>query len=161
MPMHPHTSLIERFYTCFQNLDGDGMAACYHGQVVFSDPVFENLNGAEAGAMWKMLCARAEGFTLVFDGIQADETTGRAHWEANYTFTATGRQVHNRIDARFRFRDGKIIRHHDTFNFWKWSAMALGPTGFWLGWSPLLKRRVRQQAIRGLQKYIDTMDHSA
>ena len=39
---------------------------------------------------------------------------------ATYTFSATGRTVVNRIRARFDFRDGKIVRHVDSFDLWRW-----------------------------------------
>jgi len=152
--MNPNESIIDRFYTAFQQLDGDGMAACYHEDIHFSDPVFTDLRGPAAGAMWKMLCASAKGFDLVFSDVQADDTSGKAHWEARYVFSATGRRVLNRIDAAFRFQEGKIIRHRDDFSFWKWSIMALGPVGLALGWSPMLKNKVRRQAAAGLKKFM-------
>ena len=154
--MHQHRAIIERFYTCFQLLDGEGMAQCYHADIEFSDPVFPRLQGGEVGAMWKMLCAQAQDFELVFRDARADDTLGRAHWEARYLFSSTDRNVHNRIEAAFRFQDGKIIQHHDHFNFWKWSWMALGPIGFLLGWSPLVKNRVQRQAAKGLARYMQT-----
>ena len=155
--MHSHATLIERFYACFEKRDGDGMARCYHADIAFSDPVFPLLQGSQAGAMWKMLCDQAREFTLSVSGIQADETTGRAHWEARYFFSATGRHVHNKIDACFQFQDGKIIRHRDRFDFWRWSRMALGPAGLCLGWSPMLKNKVRRQAAKSLARYIDQL----
>ena len=151
--MQLHTTLIERFYACFAKRDGDGMAQCYHADITFSDPVFPLLQGPQAGTMWKMLCTQARDFTLTVSGIQADATTGRAHWEARYLFSATGRRVHNKIDACFRFQDGKIIRHRDRFDFWRWSRMALGPAGLVLGWSPMIKNKVRRQAAKSLARY--------
>ncbi|MCB0245996.1 MAG: nuclear transport factor 2 family protein, partial [Anaerolineae bacterium] len=61
---------------------------------------------------------------------------------------------HNRIDASFRFQDGKIIQHRDSFSFWRWSSMALGPVGMLLGWSPLVKNKVRRQAAHNLERFI-------
>ena len=152
--MHPNRALIERFYSCFQLLDGDGMVQCYHEEIEFSDPVFPNLKGSDVGAMWKMLCSNAQGFELMFNDAQADDTTGGVHWEAKYIFSSTHRKVHNKIDATFRFKDGKIIQHHDRFNFWKWSIMALGPVGLILGWSPVVKNKVQRQAATKLERYI-------
>lgn len=157
--MHPNRALIERFYSCFQVLDGDGMAQCYHEDIEFSDPVFPKLNGYDAGAMWKMLCSKAQGFELTFDCAQADDATGSVHWEAKYLFSPTGRKVHNKIGASFRFQDGKILQHQDSFNFWKWSHMALGPVGLILGWSPVVKNKVQRQAARNLEKFISTLKH--
>lgn len=152
--MHPNEKLIETFYSSFQKLDGESMAKCYHPEVKFSDPVFPGLKGDEASAMWKMLCSQAKDFILTFENIEADENTGKAHWEATYNFSKTGKKVHNIIDAEFQFKDGKIIRHKDSFNFWTWSKMALGTVGILLGWTPLIKNKVRQQAAANLEKFI-------
>ncbi len=152
--MHPNAKLIETFYSSFQKLDGEAMAKCYHPEVEFSDPVFPDLKGDEASAMWKMLCSQAKDFTLTFDSIEADDHSGKAHWEAIYNFSKTGKRVHNKIDAEFQFKDGKIIRHKDSFSFWKWSSMALGPVGMLLGGTPLIKNKVRQQAAANLEKFI-------
>lgn len=148
--MHEHTQLIEDFYSAFQKLDGEAMSACYHPDIRFSDPVFPDLQGEAAGAMWKMLCSGAKSFELTFSDVQADDKHGSAHWEARYTFSATGRPVHNVISANFRFRDGKIVQHDDHFDFWKWSRMALGAPGVLLGWSPMLRNKVRSQAAAKL-----------
>lgn len=152
--MHPNAELIQRFYTCFRNRDGAGMAACYHPEVRFSDEVFPDLRGPQAGAMWQMLCERAKDLKVEFRDVEADDRVGRAHWEAWYPFSATGRQVHNKIDARFEFKDGKIIAHRDRFDFWTWAAQALGPIGRLLGWSGFLKGRVRQEAAKNLEAFV-------
>jgi len=152
--MHHNAELIRRFYTSFGNRDARGMAACYHPSVNFSDEVFIDLHGAQASGMWQMLCERAKDLKVEFRDIEADESAGRAHWEAWYTFSPTGRRVHNRIDARFGFRDGKIIRHRDSFDFWAWASQALGPRGRLLGWSSLVKNRVRSQAARNLAAFL-------
>jgi len=144
--MDQNRELIEKFYASFQRLDAEAMIGCYHPDIRFSDPVFPNLSGAEVGKMWRMLCSQAKNFELTFDAIEADELTGKARWEARYDFSATGRRVHNKIDAVFEFQDGKIIKHTDTFDFWKWSSQALGLVGFLLGWMPLLRKKVQKQA---------------
>lgn len=153
--MHPNEKLIETFYTSFQKLDAGAMVRCYHPGIRFSDPVFPLLSGAEVGKMWKMLCSQAKNFQLTFADIQANEHTGKAHWEARYDFSATGRRVHNRIEAAFEFQDGKIIKHTDTFDFWKWSSMALGPVGLLLGWTPLLRKKVQKQAGERLARFMN------
>jgi len=148
-----NTALITRFYLAFQRLDAEAMAACYTDDVVFSDPAFGTLRGQDAGDMWRMLAARAKDFSLTFDHVHAGDTTGAAHWVATYLFSASGRTVVNTIRARFVFRDGKICEHHDHFDFWRWSRQALGVPGLLLGWTPLLKYKVRSQALRGLRAF--------
>ncbi len=152
--MQEHSALFEKFYTAFQNLDAETMASCYHEDISFSDPVFENLQGAQAPAMWRMLCSRAKDLKLEFSNITADERQGSAHWEARYTFSATGRQVHNKIDAYFTFRDGLLYNHRDDFDFWAWTRMALGAKGILLGWAPPVQNAVRKQAMKGLETFM-------
>jgi ketosteroid isomerase-like protein len=152
--MHPNAELISRFYLAFQRRDAAGMAACYHPEIEFSDPAFPSLKGREAAAMWDMLITRGKDLELDFRDVRADEHTGSAHWDAHYTFSRTGRKVHNRIDAAFRFRDGLIVRHEDRFDFPRWARMAFGPTGWLLGWTPFFQRKVQQQAALGLRRHL-------
>ena len=151
--MHANAQLIERFYRAFAHRDWAGMAACYHPEVHFTDEVFD-LRGVAAGNMWRMLCTNGRDLRLEFGGISADAQTGRAHWDARYTFSASGRKVLNRIDASFEFRDGLIVRHLDRFDFWRWARQALGLPGWLLGWSGFLREKVRAQAAAGLAAFV-------
>ena len=103
--------------------------------------------------MWRMLLSRAADLEVTLDRAAADDAGGTAQWTARYTFSKTGRKVVNVISAMFAFRDGKIVRHFDSFPFWRWSAQALGPVGKVLGWFPPLKWKVRKEAARGLEKF--------
>lgn len=150
---HPNAELITRFYQAFQELDAQTMAACYSADVQFSDPVFTDLRGSDAADMWRMLAARAQNFSLTFDGVQADDQQGSARWVATYLFSKTGRTVVNRIQARFRFADGKIVEHRDHFDLWRWSRQALGNKGLLLGWTPLVQGAIRKQAMAGLHAW--------
>jgi hypothetical protein len=149
-----HAGLIERFYRGFQQRDYREMITCYHPDVVFSDPVFTDLRGWRAAAMWRMLCERGTDLTLTFEGITADERRGWAHWEATYTFGATGRKVVNAIDAEFEFANGLMLRHRDAFNLWRWAGMALGAKGVLLGWSPPVQNVIRHRAAQRLEQFI-------
>lgn len=150
--MHPNAQLIETLYRSLAARDAVAMAACYDPQAHFTDEVFD-LRGAEVAAMWRMLCARGEDLRVEFRDVSADDDTGRAHWDASYTFSATGRKVHNSIDAGFRFRDGRIVHHVDRFDFWRWSRQALGLPGLLLGWSGYLRAKVAGTAARNLARF--------
>jgi len=152
--MHPHAELITRFYTAFSERDGEAMAACYHPEATFSDPVFPGLKGREPGGMWRMLTSRADDLVIRFRDVSADDQQGTAHWDADYTFSATGRFVKNSIDAQFTVREGLIHTHVDDFDFWAWSRQALGMPGLFLGWSSFLQNKVRGQAGGQLQKFL-------
>jgi ketosteroid isomerase-like protein len=152
--MHPNEELITKFYTSFQNRDSPGMIDCYAAAVQFADPVFTDLKGDRAKAMWQMLCARGSDLKIVFSNVQANDDVGLAHWEATYTFS--GRKVHNVIDAAFQFKNGQIVQHQDSFDLWKWAGMALGPIGVVLGWTPFIQKRIRQAANDRLDKFIQS-----
>jgi ketosteroid isomerase-like protein len=153
--MHPHEALIHRFYSAFAARDGATMAACYHPDLVFHDPAFGSLNADQAGAMWLMLCARATDLEISVSDVRADDAAGSARWDARYTFSRTRRPVHNQISAAFRFQGHLIVGHVDEFSFWRWSRQALGISGWLLGWSPWLRRRVRAGAREGLASFME------
>lgn len=152
--MNTDAATIESFYTALARRDHAAMAACYHESVRFSDPVFRNLSGDEVRAMWHMLCEGGTDLAVTFNAVEAAGGSGRAHWEARYTFGPTSRRVHNQIDASFVFEDGKIIRHDDHFDLWRWTRMALGMTGVLTGWTGFTKTKVRTTARRRLEKFI-------
>jgi hypothetical protein len=145
-------TLIETFYSAFQKKDFKTMAACYHPDAYFRDEAFE-LQGKEIGAMWHMLCERGADMEMTFS-VSDKQGKVSAHWEPTYTFSQTGRFVHNIIDAEFEFKDGKIIKHIDQFNFWRWSRQSLGLPGIALGWSSLLRKKVGAMAGSSLKKFI-------
>lgn len=151
--MHPNAQLIERFYQAFQRRDAAAMVACYHRDVHFSDPVFPDLHGPRAGAMWTMLCERGKDLRIEYRDVHADDARGSAHWDAYYTFATTGRPVVNRIDASFEFRDGLIVRHVDQFNLHAWAGQALGMPGKLLGWTPFMHGKVRAMAAKNLEAF--------
>jgi hypothetical protein len=151
--MNTHETLIRKFYTAFQQKDFLTMQSCYHPEATFSDPVFQNLSSKEVKAMWEMLLTSSKDLTITFDNIQSNGNHGTCHWEAWYSFSRTGRQVHNVIDASMEFKDGLIYRHKDHFNFWRWSRQALGTTGLFLGWTPVVSNKVRTMARRSLDKF--------
>lgn len=145
--MHPHAQLVDSLYAAFKRRDADAMVACYAPDATFRDPIFE-LAGHDVADMWRMFCERGGDLTLTWRDVRADDAAGAAHWEPRYTFSVTGRAVHNVIDSRFTFRDGKIAAQEDSFSLWRWSRMALGPKGAALGWAPFVKKAIRREARR-------------
>ena len=146
--------LIERFYGAFAQRDGAAMAACYAPDVHFSDPVFTDLHGPEAGAMWRMLTERGTDLRVELLEHSAEGDGGSAHWRAHYTFTETGRSVVNDVRASLRCDGGLIADHVDDFDFHRWARQALGPSGLLLGWTPLLRSAVRRKARAGLDEFL-------
>ncbi len=156
MLRHVSRELIERFYAAFDARDGDAMAACYAPGAHFSDPVFTDLNGDEPGAMWRMLTSQATDLRVEL----LEHTPDSARWRAHYTFSQTGRPVVNDVRARFRFDEqGLIADHRDEFGFHRWARQALGPPGLLLGWTPLLRGKVRSNAARSVESFMRRPPH--
>jgi len=142
--------IITALYDALDSGAGDAMATLYAPDARFSDPAFGELTGEQAGDMWRMLTSRATDLEVELAEHEADGDEGRARWIATYTFS-TGRPVVNEIEARFRFRDGRIVEHRDSFPFHRWARQALGPAGWVLGAWPfrlLVRRRARADLER-------------
>lgn len=147
--------LIRKFYESFARADADSMIACYHDEIEFSDPAFGRLAGADAKNMWRMLVEKSKGnIKIEFSNVAADDRAGSADWTADYIFSRTGRKVFNQIRADFDFKDGRIFRHADAFDFWKWSQQALGLPGLLFGWTPFLQKKFQQTARETLREYV-------
>jgi ketosteroid isomerase-like protein len=146
--------LIERFYGAIAARDGAAAAACYAPDARFSDPVFTDLRGDEPGAMWRMLAERSSDLSVELLEHSSDADRGAARWRAKYTFSQTGRPVINEISSSLRFADGRIVEHHDQFDFHRWAGQALGPAGVLLGWTPLMRSAVRRRARASLDEFI-------
>jgi ketosteroid isomerase-like protein len=146
--------LIETFYQAFQRRDWKTMQSCYADDVVFTDPVFPRLEGPEAKAMWHMLTTSAKDLVIEFRNVSADSSRGSCDWDARYSFSRTGRSVHNRIHAEFEFAGGKITHHTDTFDLARWAGMALGWPGKILGWTPWMQEKIRGTARTSLAHFL-------
>ncbi|WP_062055755.1 nuclear transport factor 2 family protein [Aquimarina longa] len=146
--------LIEIFYTGLSNRDAEAMLSCYHDDVIFEDPAFGKLKGDRAKAMWRMLCKNGKDLKIEFSEIESTINTGKAHWEAWYKFSKTGRLVHNKINAQFEFKDGKIIKHIDHFNLHRWASQAIGWKGKLLGGTGFFKKKLIKQTNKMLDKFM-------
>jgi ketosteroid isomerase-like protein len=158
--MHSNQQTIKTLYNAFAQLDAEGMATCYADEATFEDAVF-TLNGKrEVMGMWRMLseATKAKGadvWKLTYRVLDADGAHGKAHWDAHYRFSATGRLVDNSVDSQFEFApDGRIVRQRDSFDFYRWARQALGAPGLLLGWTPLMHAKVRKTAAGNLERFL-------
>lgn len=147
---------IRKLYAALGSLDAKGMAACYADDALFEDEVFSLRGRHQVAGMWSMLIDSAKRHSRKEWKVEVSDVTERsAHWEPTYRFSATGNLVRNRIDAEFEFDSrGLIKRQRDRFSFWAWSRQALGGTGWLLGWTGFLRRKVRRSAQRQLDTYL-------
>ncbi len=151
-----NAQLITNFYEAFAKGDAEAMVACYHNDIQFQDPAFGNLQGEDAKNMWRMLIGRNKGnIHITFSNVIANEKTGSANWKAEYVFSQTNRKVVNVISAKFEFADGKIVKHTDNFDIYKWTKQALGIKGYLLGWTAFMRKQIQQQSGKLLKKYTE------
>lgn len=147
--------LIETFYNAFVAGDAQGMTACYHDDVIFSDPAFGTIEGDRAKAMWHMLIERGKGLNKVtYEVKETSDTKGTASWTAHYPYGPKQRPVVNHVTAQFIFQEGKIKEHHDNFDMYKWSKQALGLPGVLLGWSKFMRNAIQKRTNEMLSKYM-------
>jgi ketosteroid isomerase-like protein len=147
--------LINKFYSAFQQRDHAGMNACYSSDIVFFDPVFGLLEGDQVRYMWEMLCTSAKDLEITYGNIvHLDEEYSTCDWVANYTFSRTGRKVVNKIKAHMRFSGGQIVEHSDAFSLHKWSAQAMGFSGWLLGWNSIYQGKIKNAAKRNLLEFM-------
>ena len=159
--MNNNRSIVEEFYSSFSKLDYKGMQRCYSDDILFSDPVFLNLSGDHAKAMWQMLCLSAKDWSLSWGEIEElDDEYITCRWVAHYTFTATGNKVVNNVKAYMRIRDGKIAEHSDAFRLSTWMSQALGWKGWLFGWTGFMKRAVQRKARRRLESFLEKHYHA-
>ncbi|MEO3869287.1 nuclear transport factor 2 family protein [Nonomuraea sp. B12E4] len=150
-----HVALIRAFYDAFGQADFPAMERCYHPEVSFGDPIFQEIEGRDrVMRMWRLQLGVRGSLKCAYRDVTADDFSGAAHSSARYTFSTTGREVVHEIDTFFRFEDNLIVRHHDEFDFRRWSRMALGrPYGPVFGWTPMWRKTIRDRAARRLNEY--------
>ncbi len=153
--MASNEELINKFYTAFSQKDHAVMNSCYSDDVVFFDPVFGLLKGNEPKKMWEMLCTRSTDLHLTYGNIiHLDDEYSTCDWVATYTFSKTGKKVVNKIRANMKFANGKIIEHSDAFSLHRWSAQALGFSGWLLGWNRFFQNKIKNSAKKSLLQFM-------
>ena len=97
------------------------------------DDAFGRLEDGRVRSMWAMLLHRYRtsgerpDFTLV--AFEGTPDGGTAQWECKYNSPLNAeRRVHNVIAARFEIcrATGRIVEHHDSFDFPHWASQAIG-----------------------------------
>lgn len=171
----PHAQRIREFYKCFAIGDYHGMQACLHDDVKFHDMGFDLQGKGPVGLMWQMICLMPDGIRVRLADVGLKNGKWTAHWECHYYFRrepdSAPRPVHNKIEATFQFKDGLIVGHEDTCDFWNWFKQATGNVGGMLEYADwledhmlsvvnieeILKQRVRESAQAKLNYFLDAL----
>ena len=144
------TEVLERLFTCLNEHDHVGMAACYHPDAVFRDIAFALRGRKRIHAMWHMVSEAdlRASYTI----RRVDGRTATVDLVDDYTFRPTGRRVRNVIRSDFHFVDGLIIEHLDSCSPLRWGVQALGPAKGVASW--LLPAARRNRAMATLDGFI-------
>lgn len=144
--------VIKEFYTAFQQKDVEKMVACYYDEVVFEDPAFGKLTGEHAKNMWRMLLSNNTNLKVEFS-IPDLDPKNEANWEAFYVFSKTNRPVHNKIQPKFEFLEGKMSKHTDCFNLKVSAKQVLGFKGGVICGTIFFKHKLNQQINQLLTRF--------
>jgi len=149
--MHPNSQLLDRLFKGLDRHDHCAMASCYRPDAMFRDIAFDLRGSQQIHAMWHMICET--DIRATFHVVHADDFAGRVQLCDDYTFSSTGRKVHNVIESHFRFSDRLIVDHRDSCDARVWAKMALGgASGFLAGRFRYLRA---WKAKRMLQTFIE------
>ncbi|MEZ5173735.1 MAG: nuclear transport factor 2 family protein [Bacteroidia bacterium] len=145
--------IASEFYKAFAAANPEGMLHLYDPNITFSDPVFGILKAEQVFAMWRMLVRPGVDIRFSEPKVSGDRVI--VAWEARYTYTPTGRKVLNKVKAAMTIKDGKNYRASRHGSLWRWSAQAPGATGYLLGWSPVVKRKIHSMANARLRVFME------
>lgn len=146
--------VVTKFYDAFKAKDYKTMQSLYATNAVFSDEVFINLTGFEAGKMWEMLLKAGKDMTVEYEVLDSSKDKAIVRWIANYTFSKTGRKVRNVVTSSFEIEEGKIYTQKDRFSFGKWAKQALGFIPWLIGFTGIPQKKVQETAAIGLNDFI-------
>lgn len=142
--------LLEKLFQALQSKNHATIADCYHQDASFIDIAFDLRGKKQIHAMWHMICDT--DIKLTYNVENADERSGTARWEADYTFDDKGtkRKVHNELKSSFEFKEGLIIKHTDDCDTRKWAVQALGPVKGLAAWLlPPMRRKTAEAKLQG------------
>ena len=120
------------FFAAFARRDAAGMAAAYHPNVKFSDPLFGKLRGRHmVMEMWNTILPAANPQTFRIEpkilGAPVRKADGayevKVHWDAAYDLGK--RHVDNHSDTTLTIKNGKIVTQRDSWDLDKWTKQAL------------------------------------
>jgi hypothetical protein len=123
--MERNRALLEHFFTSLAHRNHEAMAACYAPEARFDDIAFHLCDSKKIHAMWHMITKSDLCMTYRVESCGARDAV--VCWDARYTFTDTGRRVHNELRSAFTLQDGLIIKQYDHSDAWRWCLQALGP----------------------------------
>jgi hypothetical protein len=151
--MHPNQAAVNLFLGAQKDRDPIRLQNAVREDVVLQDPLFGELKGAQAFAMWQMLW-RFREYSVTVDEQAASPTEGKAEWRQTYNLPATRRMILNKVTSSFTFYDRRISAITDKWSLYGYARMGQGALGLLLGWLPPFQETMRQAALERLTLFI-------
>jgi hypothetical protein len=153
--------IVEKFLSCYQQHNYQGMQSCLDDDVHFSDFAFD-IHGKKVVAMWHWFCIKYPPREKPIDVpefkvLEARGDTAVAEYRVNYLYGEDQRPVDYFIKTRFTLRNGKIIDQRDEFfsiSEFEFAKMAFGFPKALLGLTPLLRIIVKKKADEKLGQFM-------
>jgi hypothetical protein len=148
------SSQIETYFDAFSKGDYRTMRSLCDPKITFNDPVYTSLQGKSVFALHHFMAERRICPTITIRSISEKGNRVKVKWTNEYEYATY--KTHISIDVRsiFHFEHTSIISQTDQYNLWKWSKMALGFTGTYLGWTPMFRSTLRRSSQQSLATFI-------
>lgn len=153
--MNANEELLHIFFRSLKSKNFIQLADCYAKNATFTNPVYISLNKTLTVAMFNMYIRNAENLRLDFKNITADHHSGSAEWLITYTTAKKNKVVIKYLKSHFTFKNEKIVKQVDDFNFYNYIRQIKGATGFMFGWARLYKTSVQNSAMKELIRFKD------
>lgn len=153
--------VVDKFLSCYQKHNYEGMQSCLGGDVRFSDFAFD-IHGKDVMAMWHWFCTqyppREQPIAVPeFKILEESGDEVLAKYRVSYSYGESQRPVDYFIKSRFTLKNDKIVEQHDDFfniSEFEFAKMAFGLPVQLLALTPLLRIVVRREAEKKLGQFV-------
>lgn len=151
--MSKKIEIVKEFYEALNKRDYKIVNGLYHSEAKYRDEIFD-FNGIEIHALWYNATLPEMDISVKLESIREEGDKVITEWEMRYTLDIIKRRINLKEKGVFEFKDEKIYRHTDTYDFWAWCTQAFGAIGRVMGWSNWLRNRVRNQARKSVLTHL-------
>ncbi|WP_051378985.1 nuclear transport factor 2 family protein [Derxia gummosa] len=143
---HPNAKLLDQFFSTLALGEATTAGLFYDESARVDIPAIglRGLSAAEARLLWRVALNDARDLHVQYAVTSADDSGGEVVWIARYTWQPTGRIVTQRLRGRFRIKGARIVEEVEQFSLWGCAQMAFGTRGWFGGWNPFLRSRIRR-----------------
>ena len=161
--MH-NEDVVREFFSAYKQHAYPRIKPLLSPDVHFEDFAFD-IHGPDVFAMWQWFCLPGEHRGPVevpwFGNIRANGETVTAGYRVAYTYGEDRRPVDYVIRSTFTIEKGKIAKQCDRGSIFTWTRQAFGLPYALISWAPFFNARVRREARKKLDAFIDSTGATA